>query len=783
MTAKMGNLLTCGAAEGADRGKRVTLPGHTRARKAVTSFAMRTRPLLLSFLLAVPALAEDEWEYVERSYTGNGISILHFASPGFGLAAGSQGYLLRTRDGGATWTELPRATGRTITAMHGPDARTVVAAGTHGALIRTADGGETWQAVRSGTASDLRALRFVDASTGFAAGKGGALIQTSDGGATWRPIAVPAASDLNALHFRDARMGFVAGAGRLLHRTDDGGASWRSIPFTDDTASNSEFVVRLIHFDDARTGTLLATQTRRFGEGKHAWYFYFPAFWTTRDGGETWKRLPTLPPELVHWKGGGAGIGFFHSGKVATTRDWGETWDSVATFRSEHWRPHFPVAIAFTEGIALAATGPGPLWNSRDGGITWKSDGAERVQPTPAAPFPIHGLHFPTRRTGFAVGGYESPNGGGRASAARTRDGGFTWADLPSPGPYRLNAVHFLDTLRGIAAGGGRDSAYRLQSSLLRTGDGGDTWQELFAGRETVLRALSFPSVRKGFAAGDKGVLLVTEDGGMTWNALPTQPVDFHSLQFLDEATGFAGGHHTGGVREGPGGNGYGIVLATTDGGRTWRAVDGSSPASPVIGLQFFSPRVGYVLEEGRGLRLTIDGGATWTLVNSGTSLTSMCFTTVDSGFIVGDSVWRTEDGGRTWTGRIPFQSVGRSAFVMPDARSAFLGGSSGTLARMLDPVYAPVSLGRGAEPRLAAAPLLELLPGRLAFSLTGSSRVTAVIVDAQGRFRARLADGTWPAGRHALSLPATLCGNSPCFLDFRADTFRKALPLGRASR
>lgn len=744
--------------------------------------AMRTRPLLLSLLFAVPALAEDEWEYVQRSHTGTGISALHFAAPHLGFAAGSLGYLIRTRDGGATWSDLPRATLRRITVMHGPDARTVIAAGTQGALIRTADGGETWQAVASGTRSDLRALRFVDAATGYASGTGGALIKSVDGGASWRPVAVPSAHDLNALHFRDARDGYVAGAGKLIFRTVDGGASWRPIPFTDDTASNSEFIVRWIHFEDARTGTLRANHIRRFGEGKHTWFFNSPALWTTRDGGETWRRLSTLSPDLVHWKGGGAGIGFFPSGTVAVTRDGGETWDSVATLQIKHWLSQSPTAIAFTEGFALAASGGGPLWHSRDGGMTWKSDGTDRVSPTPTATFPIHGLHFPTRMTGYAVGGYE--NSGSRACAARTRDGGLTWADLPAPGPYPLDAVHFMDTLRGVAAGGGIDSVSRIHSALLLTADGGETWREMSGDRETIYRAISFPTPRKGFVAGDAGALTVTEDGGGAWKPLPAHPVDFRALQFLDEAVGFAGGFHRDGYRQGDDGTGgFGMILATADGGRTWRALDEASPAFPVIGIQFFSPRMGYTLEEGRGLRKTADGGATWTLVNGETSLRSMRFSAPDSGYIVGDSVWRTVDGGRTWNARIPFHSNVRSALVMPDARTAFLGGSTGALMRMLDPVYAPVSLRRGGQPRPASVPLLELLPGRVAFALAGSSRVTAVILDAQGRIRARLAGGTMPAGRHALSLPASPCGGSPCFLDFRADAFRKSLPLGRGAR
>ena len=53
-----------------------------------------------------------------------------------------------------------------------------------GGILRTTDGGATWSKV-SGITTDLYGVDFIDASNGWAVGSGGAILRTTDGGATW----------------------------------------------------------------------------------------------------------------------------------------------------------------------------------------------------------------------------------------------------------------------------------------------------------------------------------------------------------------------------------------------------------------------------------------------------------------------------------------------------------------------------------------------------------------------------------------------------------------------
>src|SRR5258708_26081639 len=65
------------------------------------------------------------------------------------------------------------------------DANTVVAVGDAGTIVRTTDGGQSWTLQSSGTTRDLRGVSFVDADTGTAVGFSGTILRTTDGGQTW----------------------------------------------------------------------------------------------------------------------------------------------------------------------------------------------------------------------------------------------------------------------------------------------------------------------------------------------------------------------------------------------------------------------------------------------------------------------------------------------------------------------------------------------------------------------------------------------------------------------
>ena len=168
---------------------------------------------------------------------------VHFVDARTGWAAGGRGVLLRTSDGGASWKLMPRPSEDTLRDVHFTSALSgwLVCDQSDYApqlpdqprsyLLRTADGGMSWSRVEpTGADTEVRLTRvvFADAARGWAFGEAGALYATLDEGRTWAQQEVPTRHLLLGGAFLDAQRGWLVGAGSTLLYTSDGGASWRA---------------------------------------------------------------------------------------------------------------------------------------------------------------------------------------------------------------------------------------------------------------------------------------------------------------------------------------------------------------------------------------------------------------------------------------------------------------------------------------------------------------------------------------------------------------------------
>lgn len=151
--------------------------------------------------------------------------------------------VLRTSDGGATWSEaklgasLPAITlkrGYFVDPRHGWAVGGDIDEDVTGAVMRTADGGATWTAVTPSSKQIPNDIFFVDANRGWLvgateddAGEPGPseVLTTADGGTTWQSLA-KAPTSLRGVQFADAQTGWAVGAAGKVYRTTDGGATW-----------------------------------------------------------------------------------------------------------------------------------------------------------------------------------------------------------------------------------------------------------------------------------------------------------------------------------------------------------------------------------------------------------------------------------------------------------------------------------------------------------------------------------------------------------------------------
>src|SRR5262249_52363407 len=77
-----------------------------------------------------------------------------FADAAVGGAVGAGGAVLKTTDGGATWTPQPSGTAAPLFGVAAASADAAWAVGAGGTVLHTVDGGATWRAQRSGTGWD-----------------------------------------------------------------------------------------------------------------------------------------------------------------------------------------------------------------------------------------------------------------------------------------------------------------------------------------------------------------------------------------------------------------------------------------------------------------------------------------------------------------------------------------------------------------------------------------------------------------------------------------------------
>ena len=157
------------------------------------------------------------------------------------VVVGERGHVLVSTDNGASWAQAEVPTRALLTAVHMHDERVGWAVGHDAVILRTADGGETWTMVHQAPEEELPLLDvwFRDERTGFAVGAYGYFLATEDGGETWISRAVSEDDfHLNALipaaeperESQRSRPLYMAAEAGVAYRSDDGGATWRELP-------------------------------------------------------------------------------------------------------------------------------------------------------------------------------------------------------------------------------------------------------------------------------------------------------------------------------------------------------------------------------------------------------------------------------------------------------------------------------------------------------------------------------------------------------------------------
>jgi photosystem II stability/assembly factor-like uncharacterized protein len=348
-------------------------------------------------------------------------------------------------------------------------------------------------------------------------------------------------------------------------------------------AGQPTFQVRAIQRLTTRVGFLSATTASG------------PLLAETTDAAATWRRLavPATVTALrfidqrVGWAAAYAGPNA-ETGLVLRTVDGGATWQQALAFTSGHPGdgPVRQLEATDADHAWILATGPPPcsascpllLRRTTDGGTTW----------TTLTPSGANVIRFASASRGWLAVSNTGP-GAHAAHVSVTSDGGDTWADAFATASGSVVGLDAASTstawlltrdLRTCTASG----CGTLE--LFRTDDGGRRWGSLGnpkAGAANCrlghLGGPLFASPMRGWlslnlgaggAMGDTGGLLATDDGGRTWRCIEMPHTG--ALSAADPLHAWAATFDA---------NRDAALYATDDGGGTWRPLDLGALSGP----------------------------------------------------------------------------------------------------------------------------------------------------------------------------------------------------------
>ena len=278
----------------------------------------------------------------------------------------------------------------------------------------------------------------------------------------------------------------------------------------------------------------------------------------------------------------------------------------------------------------------GEVYKSTDAGITWSEDIA-------LADYYCTKVQFLNDSLGFISSG--NPN-----IFLKTIDGGQSWSETTTiglPSEFISDFCFVTDSI-GVAC-------LSESTRFFKTTDMCSTWTEVYNDWRAAYWKIAFFDAMNGIATGYTfygyfDILLITEDGGSTWQEKPvdTQRED-QCICILDDNTCIKAGY-------------LGMMHKSTDKGINWTQLNQRTIHSDILNVQMLNETAGFAVAEvgyggvsGLEIAKTADGGHNWTIIKSACSSSALLsFISIDTGYLVTDQPCpgfvRTTNGGALWT-------------------------------------------------------------------------------------------------------------------------------------
>jgi len=429
---------------------------------------------------------------------------IQFVNPDTGWAVGDLGALIKSTDGGNSWTVSETNTTTPILKVRSYNGQIVIASGFGGLILRSTDGGETFAQVTSGVTGDLWGLQMINDTLGWACGNGNSLVKTTDGGLNWNTVTTPGyTSDYWWIDFMNESYGFIAANGKIL-RTTDGGNNWEIIQAGDSYPLFSIDVIDSLQISAAGYG----------GTGYGAKNIY------SSDAGYTWINGGPITTESVNcikYINPDTGYTVLTEVSARKTTNRGQSWTIIGEIDDNYELQFFEEDnIGYSAGTVLKinkSEGNFNIWNRLILNDTFSD------------------VYFTSETTGYVASRW----------FYKTTDSGISWTMLPNfPTNLftsTLGSVAFADNLTGVVGG--------PPCRIVKTTDAGDTW---YLANRTGLddtigttNKIFFINPATGWAVTSRGGILKTTDSGDNWFAQLNAGVSisFNSIYFIDSLNGW----------------------------------------------------------------------------------------------------------------------------------------------------------------------------------------------------------------------------------------------------
>ncbi|MBS1518308.1 MAG: T9SS type A sorting domain-containing protein [Bacteroidetes bacterium] len=376
----------------------------------------------------------------------------------------------------------------------------------------------------------------------------------------------------------------------------------------------------------------------------------------TTDGGMSWELIHAGVSKSIFkilFIDGLTGICAGKDGLLLKTSDAGKSWTAVES------NTVFDIYDICLSGGKLFCCGlNGYLGVSSDSGESWMCMNSQ-------INIPLFCISFIDEDTGVC---------GGYGKIIGTKDAGKNWeilnADvLPST---QVNNIQYISSDKIYAAGNSPQGDFYIST------DGGNNWEInslglpfLFGGTVDLVKSMDFIDSSRGIIVTDPGTVLITSDGGNSWQRDTSQRHNYLKSEILKEVFYNDSGNI---FLCGSGGR---IITKSPD-SESWNILTGNN--NDICGS--FVCKNGTIFsagENGSLLRKKPDNPE-WEMINicDKTNFRSVFFINEFSGFLCSDDgkVFRTTDEGNTWNEiNINLKNILMNRIIFTDKYTGYIAG------------------------------------------------------------------------------------------------------------